>query len=453
MLHFTKYQALGNDYLVVEGEAWNDLLTPDLIRRICHRNYGIGADGILVRTLRSNGDFGLTIWNPDGTEAEKSGNGLRIFARYLWDHQCVDDKTFAVLTKGGTVRCQVTQQGSSVTIEMGRVSFHSHDIPVGGPAREVLRETLQIHGQEQEYSAATIGNPHCVLLREHVTAQDARTLGPLIEVDSRFPNRTNVQFVEVLDRHNIKIEIWERGAGYTLASGSSSCAAAAVVVRLGLCDSPLVVQMPGGTLSIVIDDQFQARMTGPVCRVAEGTFAEEFWQGLVKSHGSPEFSLMNFQSGYAEAIFSWIADASEASAWASLDKIPRDPAIFERWHADPDVQAWVLLQDGEPVGYGEVWDSFEVDAVELARILIAPAHRGRGLARILIDKLCKTFPAAESRTVFMRVRPNNVQAIRCYEGAHFRRVPSEQETLYNVDQAINYIWMSRTIDDKSNFSH
>lgn len=451
MLHFVKYHALGNDYLVVESSSGHNLLTAEQIRRICHRNYGLGADGILVGTSSPKGNFTLTIWNPDGTEAEKSGNGLRIFARYLWDEQYVAEEPFKVCTKGGIVTCLVEDQGKQVTVDMGRVSFLSSQIPVAGPEREVLRETLAIQGSDLEFSAATIGNPHCVLLRDRVSPEEARTLGPLIERDPRFPHRTNVQFVQVLDRHNVAAEVWERGAGYTLASGSSGCAVAGVVVRLGLCDSPVTVQMPGGDLSVVVDDRFLARMTGPVCKIAEGDLADETWQDSRRTHDLGEFSLLSFQRKHTGTILSWILDGNEASDWAGLDQVPRDPAILEQCHADPDVHAWVLMQGGDPVGYGEIW-GFESDTVELARIIIAPALRNRKLARILIDKLCETLPVAESRIAVLRVQPNNVRALRCYEGAGFHRVPSEREALYNVDQPINYVWMSRTIDDKSIFS-
>jgi diaminopimelate epimerase len=136
---------------------------------------------------------------------------------------------------------------------------------------------MEIEGQTLIYSAATIGNPHCVILRENVSADLAWRLGPFIEHDSRFPNRTNVQFVEVTDRHNIRIEIWERGAGYTLASGSSSCAAAAVAYRLGLCDSKITVRMPGGDIDIAVGADYSVRMTGPVTKVFEGTIPEEMF--------------------------------------------------------------------------------------------------------------------------------------------------------------------------------
>jgi diaminopimelate epimerase len=270
-MRFVKYHALGNDYLAVE-EPTDRPLDEEVARRICERHTGVGSDGIVERLAPApGGPHRVRIWNPDGSQAEKSGNGLRIFARYLWDGDVVGDEPFGVTTPGGEVRCVVREHGASVTVDMGRASFLSTDIPVPGPRREVLRESLVVAGQPIEFSAATIGNPHCVILREHVFGEEARSLGPVIEVDEHFPNRTNVQFVEIIDRESLRIEIWERGAGYTLASGSSSCAAAAVARRLGLCEARVTVHMPGGALAIEIDEEFAVRMTGPVVRVAEGT--------------------------------------------------------------------------------------------------------------------------------------------------------------------------------------
>ena len=278
-MRFAKYHALGNDYLVLE-ESESPALTAALVRRICDRHFGFGADGILLRVRAGERDsHRLRIFNPDGSEAEKSGNGLRIFARYLWDRALVGEDPFAVSTLGGEVACTVRGDGRSVTVDMGRASFDSAEIPVAGPRREALRESLVAGGQPLEFSAATIGNPHCVILREHVSADEARALGPLVESDARFPNRTNVQFLQILDRRNLRIEIWERGAGYTLASGSSSCAAAAVARRLGLCDPVVSVHMPGGTLAIEIDASFTLRMTGPVVRIGEGELSAECLEG------------------------------------------------------------------------------------------------------------------------------------------------------------------------------
>jgi diaminopimelate epimerase len=271
-----KYHGLGNDYIVINPADLPDELAPASIQRICDRHYGAGADGILLGPLpATNGDFGLRIFNPDGSEAEKSGNGLRIFTRYLWDRGLVGDAPFTVATAGGVVTAHVQQAGRLVTVEMGRVSFDSREIPVAGPPREILDETLLAGGVELRICAATLGNPHCVVLREQVSATEVQRLGPLIETDARFPHRTNVQFMQVLDRARLRIEIWERGAGYTLASGSSACAAAATAHRLGLCDAQVTVSMPGGLLEVGITPDWSVTLRGPVTKVWQGLFFQE----------------------------------------------------------------------------------------------------------------------------------------------------------------------------------
>ena len=189
----------------------------------------------------------------------------------------VHESPFTVETLGGAVVCRVLDSGKIVTVEMGKVSFLSTKIPVTGVEREVLQEHMDILGTTFEYCAATVGNPHCVILCEKPSPELARHYGPLIETDSLFPHRTNVQFMEVLDRQNIHIEIWERGAGYTLASGSSSTAAAAVAYRLGLCDPAITVHMPGGNLAIRFSQDFAATMTGPVTRVCQGVIDSEMF--------------------------------------------------------------------------------------------------------------------------------------------------------------------------------
>jgi len=275
-VRISKYQALGNDYLVVEPAETGQPLTPSRIRLLCDRHYGLGSDGILLGPTAAPGaDFGLRLFNPDGGEFEKSGNGLRIFARYLWDKGLVGVEPFTIMTPGGLVQAQVHGVGRRVTVDMGRVSFDSRQIPVLGSPREVVDEVLVVDGQPLAYSALTIGNPHCVVLGQEVTAEKARLLGPRIECDPRFPNRTNVQFLRVLNRATIRIEIWERGVGYTLASGSSSCAAAAVAHRLGLCDTRVAVRMPGGIIDITISQDWYVSMVGAVTRVFEGRFFEE----------------------------------------------------------------------------------------------------------------------------------------------------------------------------------
>jgi diaminopimelate epimerase len=276
---YSKYHALGNDYLVISPENLAFELTPEKIQRICHRNFGIGSDGILFGPLPAkNAKFGLRIFNPDGSEAEKSGNGLRIFCRYLWDNQIVQEEEFEIDTLGGRVQGRVTELGRSVRVEMGRVSFQSEKIPVTGHSREVLQENITVADQIFSFCAATIGNPHCVIQLPEVTPEIAKQYGSLLEIHPYFPNRTNVQFMKVKDRQNIQIEIWERGAGYTLASGSSSSAAAAVAHKLNLCDSEITVHMPGGQIAIAISDDFTVTMTGSVTKVAEGLMSLEVFE-------------------------------------------------------------------------------------------------------------------------------------------------------------------------------
>ena len=277
-LVFTKYHALGNDYIVINPKDLSAPLTTEQVKTICHRNFGVGSDGILLGPLPAEtAKCALKIYNPDGSIAEKSGNGLRIFSRYLWDTQFVGNDEFLIQTDGGLVRSTVYDGGKMVKVEMGKVSFASEKIPVVGAPREVLNENITVGGREFSFCAATIGNPHCVLPLPEISAKLAHEFGPLLEVHPHFPNRTNVQFLKVLDRNNIQIEIWERGAGYTLASGSSSSAAAAVAHRLGLVDRSISVHMPGGIIKIEISDGFAIRMTGPVTRVSEGVIDPEIF--------------------------------------------------------------------------------------------------------------------------------------------------------------------------------
>jgi diaminopimelate epimerase len=278
-MRFYKYHALGNDYLVLDPRDYPRGTPPEprQIRVICHRNFGIGSDGILWGPMASTqADFGLRIFNPDGSEAEKSGNGLRIFARFVWDQGLVKTPHFTIETPGGVVEAEV-RNGHRITVAMGAVSFASDQIPVAGPPREVLNEPLPIRDRTFTFCAATIGNPHCVIPLPEISSELATNYGPDIEVHPNFPRRTNVQFMQVLDRANIRIEIWERGAGHTLASGSSASAASAVAHRLGLVDRQVTVHMPGGKLQIEIGPDYAIRLTGPVTKVAEGMMHPELF--------------------------------------------------------------------------------------------------------------------------------------------------------------------------------
>lgn len=272
-LEFVKYQALGNDYLVVSAQATQGVALEALARRLCDRRYGAGADGLLVVALEGGAPpFAVRIFNPDGSEAEKSGNGLRILARYLYDQGLVGGEPFTILTPGGKVQAQVEAGSGRVIVHMGRAVFDSRRIPARGKPRQVVNEPLQVGEERLWITALSLGNPHCVVFVDDPTPELARRLGAQIERHPLFPRRVNVQFVRVVDEHTLRIEIWERGAGYTLASGSSACAASAAARKLGLCQAQVNVQMPGGTLEVRLNRRLEATLIGGAERVYAGVW-------------------------------------------------------------------------------------------------------------------------------------------------------------------------------------
>jgi diaminopimelate epimerase len=278
---FAKGHGLGNDYIVLRRQDLPFDLSEASIVRICDRNWGIGSDGILVLVDSTRADFGLRIFNPDGSEAEKSGNGLRIFAKWLRDHGYARQDGFTVDTKGGVVECLCqAREGrvAFVTVEMGRATFRAPDIPMNGPDREVVGVPLQLaDGTAVAATAVSVGNPHCVVFVDPLDVDACKRVGPMIERHPAFPQRTNVQFARAVDTHTLDILIWERGAGYTLASGSSSCAAASAAVRTGRCDHGRVtVRMPGGELVIEVRPDWSLKLEGPVEEVYTGALSPEF---------------------------------------------------------------------------------------------------------------------------------------------------------------------------------
>ena len=271
-----KYHALGNDYIVVDPKYLTMNLSEDNVRMLCDRNFGVGSDGILYGPLTAEEPYEVRIFNPDGSEAEKSGNGLRIFAKYLFDAGYLGGRTeFDILTKGGLAHSTLLHKRAElVEVDMGIPSFKSRDIPVNGEARDVVAEEISLGGTPFRMTCVSVGNPHCIIVVDRATKALAQALGPIVVDHALFPNRINLQLVEVLSRHAIKIEIWERGAGYTLASGSSSSAAAAAAYRLGLTDSHVTVMMPGGELDIRIDESGHIFMRGSVAAVFEAKLSE-----------------------------------------------------------------------------------------------------------------------------------------------------------------------------------
>lgn len=274
MSKFFKYQSLGNDYIVIDPKYWKLPLSPRLIKTICDRHFGIGSNGILYGPLYENKGKNIPlvkIYNPDGSEAEKSGNGARIFGKYLYDQRYVSSKEFSFRTISGIVNVDINNNNATeMCISLGKLQFN--------PRKDI--KNVVIKNKKYSFNIASIGNPHCVIILPKISVNFAKRLGPLIEYQELFPNRTNVQFVKIIDRNTIQIEIWERGAGYTLASGTSSAAAAGVCYKLGLCHNTIKVIMPGGKVQVTIKPSLEIFQTGEVHKIYDGFVSNEFIESI-----------------------------------------------------------------------------------------------------------------------------------------------------------------------------
>lgn len=276
-MQFYKYHGLGNDYLVYDSNKNRDILKREDIIKICDRNFGLGSDGILAGPYLVDGKVSVKIFNPDGSEAEKSGNGVRIFAKFLKDAGYVTTEECILHTLGGDVFVTYNNDtGTSITVSMGKLDFSKEAIGAINVPDEVVNTKLMFNNMAYSCTCVSIGNPHCVIPMEDISKEKVCQIGKYSETAQYFPNRINTQIVKILDCHNIQIEIYERGAGYTLASGSSSCAAAGATVRLGMTESPVNVHMPGGVLHMEIDDSYYVHMTGEVEYIGKMEIFEKF---------------------------------------------------------------------------------------------------------------------------------------------------------------------------------
>lgn len=276
---FVKSHGLGNDYIVLNQDKINFELNKKAIIRICDVHFGIGSDGILLKVSSDKADFGLRILNPDGSEAEKSGNGLRIFAKYIYDYDFAKEKKFTIETLGGIVTAEVIEERNekayTIKVAMGKAIFETEKIPVNCEKQECIGETLLLDNKQYEINCVSVGNPHCVILKEDLDAEEIKSYGSQIENNPMFPNRINVQFAKVISPNEVEVIIWERGAGWTLASGSSSCAVAATVIKRGLTERNLTIKMPGGDLSVEIGNDWEIQMIGEVREIASGVLSLE----------------------------------------------------------------------------------------------------------------------------------------------------------------------------------
>lgn len=280
MNHITlkKYHGLGNDYLVLDPNKNDIALQRRNIEMLCRRNFGVGADGILYGPLWEDGRIRVRIFNPDGSEAEQSGNGVRIFAKYLLDEGYICEREVTLDMLAGEVEVKFLQEdGNMMRVNMGRPMYAGPQMKLNGLEGEVVNAHLRFWDNVYNTTCLSVGNPNCVSMVEEVTPQKAKLLGPHVEKASYFPERMNMQLCKVIDRENIAIEIYERGAGYTLASGTGACAAAAAANRMGLVGSKVTVHMQGGDLDVEFDEEGRIYMTGSVELVGTFTLAEHFF--------------------------------------------------------------------------------------------------------------------------------------------------------------------------------
>ncbi len=279
-MKFTKMQGAGNDFVIVDTlrEPLQRDAIPQLSRRVCDRRFGIGADGLILVEKGRTAPFMMRMYNPDGSEAEMCGNGIRCFARYLLDHGHSDNSSISVETKSGVKVVEVVLtdgQISGVRVDMGPPELRRSHIPMlGSPeADEVVGELLDVNAQQLSVTCLSMGNPHCVSFVEDVSSYPVETVGPLIEHHPLFPSRTNAPFVEVISRDEIRVRVWERGAGETLACGTGACAAAVASMLNGYTENSVAVRLRGGDLQISWTPGESVFMLGPAVEVFTGEYA------------------------------------------------------------------------------------------------------------------------------------------------------------------------------------
>ena len=274
-LNFTKWQGCGNDFVMIdclETSLGRDYAS--LGRELCDRHYGIGADGILVAEPSDKADFRMRIINADGSEAEMCGNGIRCFARYLYDYRRTEKAEFTVETGAGILVPRLQLEGgmvAGVMVDMGQPILEGDKIPVKGfGSSRVVNEPLEVEGQEYKMTCVSMGNPHCVIFVENAESFPIEKLGASFERHEAFPRKTNTEFVTVRDRQHLRMRVWERGAAVTLACGTGSCATLVAGVLTGQTDRKAEIELDGGRLFVEWAENNHIFMTGPAELVYEG---------------------------------------------------------------------------------------------------------------------------------------------------------------------------------------
>jgi diaminopimelate epimerase len=274
-MQFSKWQGLGNTYIVLHREEIPFELTPERVRLLCDRNFGIGADGILVVGPKAGTDrYRLQVFNPDGSEAEMCGNGVRMVARKLKMEGLLAGDTVVLETAAGEI-VPTLGEGYSVTVDMGVARFGGEKLAYF--TDDAVDAALHVAGRNFSFTFVDVGNPHAVIRSPWpLELVPLHEIGPMIEEHKYFPRKANVEFVVVTDKHNAKVRVWERGVGETRACGTGAAATAVALVRSGAAESPVTVELPGGRLEVEVDDDWRVHMTGPAEEIYHGDLSLEF---------------------------------------------------------------------------------------------------------------------------------------------------------------------------------
>ncbi len=280
-MRFSKMHGAGNDFVVVDGFAHpiDDARTARFSQLVCDRHFGVGADGLIYVVPSTEADFGMRMFNPDGSEAEMCGNGIRCAAKFAFEKKLVRANPVRVETLAGIKTIELKVDGDRVTaakVDMGEPRIERNEIPMIGAEGRVVSEPLPVGGHTLLVTCVSMGNPHCVTFVEDVENYPVHEVGPLVERHELFPSRTNVEFVQVINRREIRMRVWERGAGETLACGTGACASAVAAVLNDFTEREMIVHLNGGDLDIEWTDYGTVMMTGPAVEVYIGEFSSEF---------------------------------------------------------------------------------------------------------------------------------------------------------------------------------
>jgi diaminopimelate epimerase len=274
---FSKYQGLGNDFILIDDRGLSEpSLSPELAVQMCDRNFGIGADGVIFALAGQNGnDYTMRIYNSDGSEPQMCGNGIRCLAQFIarLEGNLSPGKSYNIHTLAGTIKPRIEADGQ-VTVDMGTPFLEARQIPttLAQPADKVVSQPLEVGGKSWLVTCVSMGNPHCITFVEDVSKIDLGSIGPLFEHHPVFPERTNTEFVQVIRPDYVKMRVWERGAGATLACGTGACATVVAGVLNQKCDRACTVELPGGPLHIHWAEDGRIYMTGPAKEVFRGTY-------------------------------------------------------------------------------------------------------------------------------------------------------------------------------------